>query len=121
MIYVPDRLTGIEWYQRAFPKAQRIKLPPEDFECLEYGGVLIEIVSSDEKSVSGCGGSIVYWATSDFALSLQHFLDIGAEIYRGPLTIEGGQRMCQVRDPWGNCLGLRGPYDEKRDTELDIA
>jgi len=109
MIYVPDPLTGIEWYQRAFPEAKRIKLAPEDFECLEYRGIWIEIVGSDDKSGSSCGGSIVYWATPNFAYSLQHFLDLGATIYRGPLAIESGQRMCQVRDPWGNCLGLRGP------------
>ena len=31
----------------------------------------------------------------------------GARLYRGPLAIEGGQWMAQVRDPWGNCIGLR--------------
>lgn len=31
-----------------------------------------------------------------------------AALYRGPIGIEAGQRMCQVRDPWDNCIGLRG-------------
>ena len=25
------------------------------------------------------------------------------------MSIEGGQLMCQVQDPWSNCIGLRGP------------
>jgi len=25
------------------------------------------------------------------------------------MLIENGEAMCQVQDPWGNCIGLRGP------------
>lgn len=35
---------------------------------------------------------------------------VGAELYRGPLDMGDGQRMAQVRDPWGNLIGLRGPH-----------
>ncbi|WP_230853194.1 VOC family protein [Pseudomonas fluorescens] len=28
------------------------------------------------------------------------------------LEIEGGDRICQVRDPWGNCIGLRQMRDQ---------
>ena len=43
--------------------------------------------------------------------ALRHFEGLGAIRYRGPMAIEDGQRMCQVRDPWGNCIGLRGPLE----------
>jgi len=33
----------------------------------------------------------------------------GAALYRGPIKIEARLSMCQARDPWGNCIGLRGP------------
>ncbi|WP_435635237.1 hypothetical protein ACSC9U_03720 [Pseudomonas solani] len=32
---------------------------------------------------------------------------VSAPLYRGPLALEDGDRICQVRDPWGNCIGLR--------------
>ena len=40
--------------------------------------------------------------------ALDHFKGIGAALYRGPMQIEDNLWMCQVRDPWGNCIGLRG-------------
>jgi predicted enzyme related to lactoylglutathione lyase len=39
---------------------------------------------------------------------LAHLIAIGGTLYRGPLDIQDDMRMCQVKDPWGNCIGLRG-------------
>lgn len=58
---------------------------------------------------SGPFGSVVYWAVDDFNAALAHVEKLGATLYRGPLAIQDGLAMCQVRDPWGNCIGLRGP------------
>lgn len=44
----------------------------------------------------------------DNSTLLAHFLSIGATLYSGPMAIEKQQSMCQVRDLWGNCIGLRG-------------
>jgi len=54
-------------------------------------------------------GTVVYWRVAEFDEALAHLLGVGATLYRGPMAIEDGQLMCQVQDPWGNCLGLRGP------------
>ncbi len=40
---------------------------------------------------------------------LRRMKRIGVALYRGPIKIEGRLNMCQVRDPWENCIGLRGP------------
>ncbi|TOL44982.1 glyoxalase/bleomycin resistance/dioxygenase family protein, partial [Vibrio parahaemolyticus] len=37
-----------------------------------------------------------------------HFQKLGARLYRGPMEIEDGLSMCQVEDPFGNLIGLRG-------------
>lgn len=42
--------------------------------------------------------------------ALAHGERLGAVRYRGPMQIEPGVWMCQVQDPWGNCLGLRGAW-----------
>ena len=109
MVHVPDVEAGLKWYERAFAEALRKRADAFDFEYLCVDGVNLEIAPSDEKVSSGAAGSVVYWHVPNFEAALTHFESTGAKLYRGPMDIEEGQRMCQVRDPWGNCIGLRGP------------
>jgi len=108
MIHVSDVRTALDWYARAFPEARKVVIEKPQFECLSINDVQIEIVLADEQVTSGAAGSVVYWQVSDISARIRHLLSLGAELYRGPLTIENGLLMCQVRDPWGNCIGLRG-------------
>lgn len=110
LVHVPDPEAAVAWYARALPGSVRHRLPePDPVHYLDLGGVMLELVPSDEKVASGPAGSVVYWHTPDFDASFAHLVACGATPYRGPGDIEGGQRMCQLRDPWGNCIGLRGP------------
>ena len=109
MVHVSDTDAGMTWYSRAFPSATRHRVEDEDFEYLLLGNVRIEIVPSDTKVSSGPAGTVVYWSVPEFEPALRRFLAVGAVLYRGPMSIEQGQSMCQVQDPWGNCIGLRGP------------
>jgi predicted enzyme related to lactoylglutathione lyase len=109
LIHVPDCQAGLDWYQAVFLNARRVRIESEDFELLELDGVQLEIVPSDEKVSSGAAGTVVYWRVADLNAALEHFKGLGASLYRGPIEIENGLSMCQVRDPWGNCIGLRGP------------
>ncbi|CAN5314958.1 glyoxalase/bleomycin resistance/dioxygenase family protein [soil metagenome] len=109
MVHVSDVAAGLAWYQRAFPQAVRQQVEGFDFEVLAIGGVTIEIVQADEKVSSGAAGSVVYWNVLDLPSALARMQSVGAVLYRGPMPIEDGLAMCQVRDPWGNCIGLRGP------------
>jgi len=108
LIHVADVSQALDWYQAAFPHAVRRNLAAFDFEFLDVDGVCLEVVPVDEKVGMGASGSVVYWRVDDFDAALKHFTSIGAALYRGPLEIQNGLRMCQVRDPWGNCIGLRG-------------
>lgn len=115
LVHVPDVPQALAWYERALPGAVRKRLPePWPMDYLALGSVMLEIVPADAKVTNAAAGSVVYWNTPDFDASLSHLLDIGAVLYRGPGDIENGQRMCQVRDPWGNCIGLRGPASTVR-------
>ena len=110
MIHVSDVTAALDWYARAFPQAVRKKLAMAmfEFDYLDVDGVMLELVPADEKVGAGASGSVVYWKVPDFDLALAQFQATGATLYRGPGDIEDGQRMCQVQDPWGNCIGLRG-------------
>ena len=109
MIHVSDVTSALNWYARAFPQSIRktLAMPTFEFEYLDVDGVMLELVPADEKVSAGTSGSVVYWKVQDFDKALAHFQAVGATLYRGPGEIEDGKRMCQVSDPWGNCIGLR--------------
>jgi predicted enzyme related to lactoylglutathione lyase len=44
---------------------------------------------------------------ADLEGQIARLRELGAVLYRGPLDLAGGDRICQMRDPWGNCIGLR--------------
>ena len=114
MVHVSDVQTALLWYENILPCAVRKKIiHPVVMDYLDIGGVMLEIVTADEKVTSAAAGSVVYWNIADFDVSLSHILDAGASLYRGPIDIENGQKMCQVLDPWGNCIGFRGPFIQK--------
>ena len=112
MVHVAEVRAGMAWYERAFPTARRESVGEPPFERLAVGEAFIEVVPADSKVACGAAGSVVYWRVAQFESALSHFQSIGATLYRGPMTIEDGQRSCQVRDPWGNCIGLRGPSSQ---------
>lgn len=108
LIHVPEPSMALAWYEAAFPAARRCTIDGSDFECLKLGEIQLEFVPADEKFASGPNGTVVYWSVESFSEALAHLQAHGGKLYRGPLDIEHGQRMCQIQDPWGNCIGLRG-------------
>ena len=109
MIHVADVEAALHWYQQAFPEAVKLSIGTPAFEYLSLHGVSLEIVPQDEKVGAGAQGSVVYWKVDDFDAALRRLQSVGATLYRGPMRIEEALCICQVRDPWGNCIGLRGP------------
>lgn len=108
MIHVPDWKEGLVWYEKAFPDAKRINYPEYNFECLELHGVQIEVVNADEKVGVGPFGLAVDWEVENFDEAINHLIALGATLYRGPGELEYGRRMCKLKDPFGNLIGLRG-------------
>ncbi len=109
LIHVPDWREGLAWYSRAFTEARLLDSTGDGWAGLDVGGVLLEVVPADHKVASGAAGTVVYWSAADFDARVAYLRSIGAELYRGPLAIEDGAFMCQLRDPFGNLLGVRGP------------
>jgi predicted enzyme related to lactoylglutathione lyase len=109
LVHVGDVAEALRWYAQAFPNAlARNDLATPGLAVLVIDGVQIELVLADEKVASGPAGSVVYWWVPSVAEALARLQIIGGELYRGPMDIEQGLSMCQVKDPWGNCIGLRG-------------
>ena len=113
MVHVPSVSEATAWYERVFTNAVRSSTIEPTFEYLLVGQTRLELVPADSKVSSGASGSVVYWQFAEFEEALLRFQEAGAKLYRGPMPIESGQVMCQVQDPWGNCIGLRGPSKSK--------
>jgi uncharacterized protein len=111
LIHVPEPPAGLDWYQAALSGAVR-RQSADGFTFLQVGAVAVEVVPTDDKVTVGAAGSVVYWSVPDLATAVRRLCGLGASLYRGPLAIEHGLGMCQVRDPWGNCLGLRGRWPD---------
>jgi predicted enzyme related to lactoylglutathione lyase len=107
MIHVPSPSDALAWYRRAFPGAEQVNLIG-GLHALRIGEVQLEFVPADDKVTSGAAGTVAYWHVPEFNAALSALLSVGASLYRGPLDIQDGLAMCQVRDPWGNCIGIRG-------------
>jgi predicted enzyme related to lactoylglutathione lyase len=55
-------------------------------------------------------GQVAYWQVDAFDAALARVETLGTELCRGPLhRPEDGLFMGQVRDPFGNLIGLVGP------------
>ncbi len=108
LVHVPDVAKGLQWYKKAFPEAVPIYHSDVDFTVLDLNGFSLEIVQVDEKVGSGKNGTVIYWSVDNLSAALAHFEALGAYLYRGPMEIESGLFMCQVEDPFGNLIGLRG-------------
>ncbi|WP_272680345.1 VOC family protein [Providencia sp. PROV032] len=108
LIHVPDVQAGLAWYQQAFPQARAEYLPNFDFTLLHVGDFTIEVVQADKKVSEGKKGTVLYWQVDNFDLAFEHFTQLGAKLYCGPMLIDGNNRMCQLEDPFGNLMGLKG-------------
>lgn len=108
LIHVPDVSMGLDWYQRAFSNAVAQYLPDFDFTLLHINDFTLEIVQADEKVGAGKKGTVLYWAVESLDEAIAHLTHLGAKLYRGPMLIDNDLRMCQLSDPFGNLIGLKG-------------
>lgn len=94
---VPHRLAnGGALVEAAFAE---IYFHPVDEEKTPWG---------EEKNPWG-SSTVVYLAVDDFDAARERLISAGCQPWRGPLEIEEGRRICQLRDPFGTVWGLDGP------------
>lgn len=55
------------------------------------------------------GSPVAYWSVQRLSRTRDELICAGATPHRGPLVVDDGRTICQLRDPFGNVLGLDGP------------
>ncbi len=108
MYFVPDRQAAADWYSRLLDAPISFLEDPEHY-YIRVGSQEVWFHQADRKSPVGTGGQIAYWQVNDFTAVLARAQQLGATLYRGPLERSDGCWMCQVKDPFGNVLGMIGP------------
>jgi predicted enzyme related to lactoylglutathione lyase len=108
MYFVEEPPLAVAWYSRFFQVPAGIADDPE-WLFLPVGAVAIWFHRADSKVAQGAAGQVAYWEVPDFDLMLDRAISQGAILYRGPLDRGDGKFMCQVKDPFGNLIGLVGP------------
>ncbi|WP_424706993.1 VOC family protein [Kitasatospora acidiphila] len=79
------------------------------YAWVEHGGVELGFHPADDERNPRGGSPVVYWSVGDVDRAREWLLAAGCEHHRGPLQIEPGRRIAQLRDPFGTVIGIDGP------------
>jgi predicted enzyme related to lactoylglutathione lyase len=80
----------------------------KDFIGFHLGNVDLCFHRSDEKSGKSNGSQVAYWHVENLNDVTKVFIEHGATIGRKPIQIAEGGIVTQIKDPFGNILGLMG-------------
>lgn len=79
------------------------------FSMIKIGDIEFCFQEDNEKNPVSTGGAIPYWKVDDFEGFIERAENLGCEMYRGPIPIEGtNRRMGQMMDPFGHVFGIEG-------------
>lgn len=63
--------------------------------------------AANDKAGPGVNGQTAYWEVADIAEAITVLTEAGATPYRRLLEVEEGGFVIQLKDPFGNLIGLR--------------
>ncbi|MCD2191827.1 VOC family protein [Actinomycetospora endophytica] len=108
-LFVDDLETATAWYAARLgrqPVATQDQLAM--FELGERSApARLTVHRSDEYNEPGLQGTVAYWDVEDVDAFVAEWTRNGAVAHRGPKTVFTGERLCQLRDPFGNLIGIR--------------
>lgn len=105
LLFVNEIKKSRDFYQNFFQIKPVEDLP--DFASFQFGAIFFNLHLADEAlSPVSTGGTVVYFCVQKIDEWIERALSLGAEIWRGPITIEEGWTLIQLKDPFGNVIGL---------------
>ncbi|WP_434593397.1 VOC family protein [Streptomyces sp. A5-4] len=79
------------------------------YAWVQAGSIELGFHPADTERNAPGGSPVVYWGVDDLDQARDHLLGAGCDHHRGPLLIEPGRRIAQLRDPFGTIIGIEGP------------
>lgn len=101
---VSDLAKAKEWYSKAFqatPYFDEVFYVGFNIAGYELG------LHPEEKPVHQKEESVMtYWGVEDVETEYKRFLSLGATVHQAPQNVGGEIMVAEVKDPWGNIIGL---------------
>ena len=108
-LFVESVKESSTWYSKVLDS--QLEIDDENFGLIRIGENELCFHRADAKSPVSTGGSVAYWHVENLLEVVNVFVENGGIIYRGPIEIpENDEGICQVKDPFGNVIGLHGKY-----------
>lgn len=109
-IPVADIGLAMKWYRVLFPDAFVVRSKEEKPVALDIDGFRLEPILEDSKLKAARSGTVLVWSVTDLNHVLAELKAQGSYVYRRVKMIDQSEGECVVTDPFGNLIGLRGPY-----------
>lgn len=111
MLFAEDTHAVGEWWAAAFG-VERVEVEQHaqgDFVFFDAFGFEfgVHVADSDKNPLGGT--PVVYFSVPSLDRASEQLIERGATPHRGPLVVDAGRSICQLRDPFGNIFGLDGP------------
>jgi len=103
--FVDDLQTAVAWYTERLGRQPAVR--GDALVAFEINGVRLTLHSADELNSPGAAGTVPYWTVPSVDDVVAEWTAHGATAHRGPKTVFTGERLCQLRDPFGNLFGVR--------------
>ena len=109
-LFVNDVKKSSAWYSKVLNIP--LTIDEDNFGLIKIGQNEMCFHQADDKSPVSTGGSVAYWSVENLTETLSLFVKHGGSLYRGPIEIpETNEGICQMKDPFGNVIGLQGKYE----------
>jgi lactoylglutathione lyase len=102
---VQDMAKAKEWYGKVFG-VQPYFDEPAYYVGYNIGGYELGLVPEAKASTKRDAAGVAYWGVEDIRASYKRLLDLGATSVSDVQDVGGGILVAEVRDPFGNVLGI---------------
>ena len=102
--FVPDIKAAADWYAEVLGSIPTFVSP--HYIEFQLSTSMLGFHPEDDKNKAGGGSQVAYWKVENLDVAVRRLDSLGAAIYRGPITDHDGSMIAQMRDPFGNILGL---------------
>lgn len=110
-IFTDDVPRARDWYKKFLGISPVEDL--ENFVSFKINGTCFDISLADSKSPASAGGSVGYWLVDNLANMIERAIELGGQVYRGPLRVEEVKRtIVQIKDPVGNVIGFEEDFSQ---------
>jgi predicted enzyme related to lactoylglutathione lyase len=102
---VPDMAKAKEWYSKALGIEPYFD-QPAFYVGYNVGGYDLGLVPAPKAETKRSAAGVAYWGVEDAHAAYQRLIELGATPLEEVQDVGGGMLVGEVRDPFGNILGI---------------